>query len=79
MNTINLQDFSEGAAYQVRVVLENISRLGDKVEVWDGDSLLGIVEAGEPTANDQNEDLEKPSLEKVLEEHQRNIEQYEAH
>ena len=89
MNSINLQEFAEGAAYQVHAVLETISRLGERVEVYDGERLVGIILRGDPITN-ENESLPKGitegspalgkdiSLDALLEQHQKKIEQYEA-
>lgn len=48
MNTINLQDFNQEAAYQVQAVLETISRLGEHIEVYDGERLVGTILRGDP-------------------------------
>ncbi len=88
MDSINLQDFSEGAAYQVQAVLETISRLGERVEIYDGERLIGTILRGEVPHN--NESLPEGivegspalgkdiSLDKLLEQHQKRIDQYEA-
>ena len=48
MESINLQEFSEDAAYQVHAVLENISRLGERVDIYDGERLVGTILRGDP-------------------------------
>ena len=53
MNSINLQDFTEEAAYQVQAVLETISRLGERIEVYDGERLVGTVLRGEVVEDDE--------------------------
>lgn len=73
MNSIDLQNFSEDVAYQVQAVLETISRLGERVEIYDGERLVGTILRGEVV-----EDDEPLPIEDALKQHQKRIEQYEA-
>ena len=54
MYTINLQEFTEDAAYQVHAVLETLSRLDERVEVRDGERLVGTILRGDAVEDDES-------------------------
>ena len=93
MTSINLDDFSEEAAYQVHAVLETLSQLGEQVEVYDGERLVGMFLRGEtlpeedtpvPGAERGRHSGGSPSLgiditiEESIEQHQQLIDQFDG-
>lgn len=84
MDSINLQEFTEDAAYQVHAVLETISRLGERVDVYDGERLVGTILRGDPIPEEEGRSHTDappatfPPIEEALERHHQRLEQYEA-
>ena len=79
MDSINRQEFTEEAAYQVHAVLETISRLGKRVEVYDGERLVGVILRGELLADDdRTSDRQSLDIEESLQRHHQRLKQYEA-